>query len=163
MVADPRITASSDWYVIESRLDGPPARHSFNRDPDERAGLQAMRDVLLVLRPERLHRRTVLTDVLPAGLEDRRGPVAAKPGKACPILVPPVDQDRDPRIPPQVADPRQPRWFGDALRFLVERGVEDWPGGVEHEADRHEPRPAIRRGRGQDASPRRGQERPLRR
>ena len=92
-----------------------------------------------------------------------RPALAAQPGEPRPVLVPAVDEDRDPRVAPRCRGRGRGPAGRRSLRLVVERRVEDGSRRIEHEADRDEPRPAVGPIVAEDGASRGVEERALRR
>ena len=86
------------------------------------------------------------------GLEYRGTPFGAQPGESRPVLVPVIDEDRDPRVGGDVADSGERQGVVVPFRLVVDRRVEDRRLAGDDETDRHQPRLAVGRDRGQDGS-----------
>jgi hypothetical protein len=104
----------------------------------------------------------MLGDGLVRRLKEDGLPVASKPGEARPVLVPPIDEQRDLGAPADVPDAGEIAWIRHLLRLLVERRVDDRPVGFagqgkEDVADRDQARPAVVPNRGERRTPGRTQ------
>src|SRR5437773_3623974 len=150
-----------------ARSEVAPAEGPIDGQSQDRPFLEALDRVLLVLPAEAGDGRSVLLPLMRLGLEELTATLEAEPGELRPVLRPAVDQERRLRQDEQVADAAEIVRVGAALRLLVERAVEPRravPSVVaDDEADRDEPRPARRSGRGQRRRPGRVREGPLRR
>ena len=82
-----------------------------------------------------------------------------EPRQARPVLVPPVDEERDRGPLEDVPDAGELADVVDALGFVVERRVDDRARRIDDEADRDEPRSPIGRDGGEDRAPGLGEER----
>ena len=116
--------------------------------------------VLRVPGPKRRDGSSVLSDgaVIARRLEQRRGPVAAEPASRAQSSSQASTRTVTRGSRTRSRTRASSRDVGDALRLLVERRVEDRSAGSSDEADRDEPRPAVRADRGQDGPPRPRQE-----
>ena len=86
----------------------------------------------------------------PASVPVRGQPVPPQPREPCPVLVPAIDEHRDPGVSEDVTHPCEAHGVVAPLWLVVDRRVEDRPLQLESEADRYEPRSPLRRGRRQD-------------
>ena len=139
----------------------PQLGRALDVDPDERARLEPVVAYCGYLRAKGGDDRA--RGPAPSGSTSVGPALAAKPGEPRPVLVPAVDEDRD-RGSAAMSRTRA-RASGSSVRFgLSSIGVYRIGRlGVEDEADRDGPRPAVRRDRDQDGPPRGREERPLRR
>src|SRR6185295_8734601 len=118
---DPLPAPDRDRALPRSLVRDRPARDTLDRDLDHRPVLEALTRVLRIPDSKRSD------DVRVPGVaraEQGGEAVEAEPREPRPVLVPAVDQERDPGIPPDVPDASELERILRPLGLFVERGVQ---------------------------------------